>query len=349
MEFFKSKRTIFVAIWACTTRNTDAWEIRLSYLSAAIQKAQERSKKRRFPEDQGKSGASSSPRSTSCRRRGRTSLMPRRLLEDDRDAIVQQVRQVSQKLQDFLFVPGTIAFKKNLVRPDAQKRKMDPATAERTGALKTKPRAEKALAAFDNAWSVTDYKDARPFGTMEKLAARKQQMANDIAFSGPLLGEPFVFKNIAYVYLSGSIVYKYSKQADFFETLGDPNVHFIPGGRSCITDIDSIRFGFEVCMDHSLRITGNSLASYKSKGLATLQKPPDIHILLSDYTDNQYFPMRNGGFMLHASTNKNCSAVFYKDPEGKVAMGYSYKGSPKQCGKSDQVGDGPLDYFTIEL
>jgi len=55
--------------------------------------------------------------------------------------------------------------------------------------------------------------------------------------------------NTAHGLLNGNVVVTYNKQGNFNEEVGDDNLIFAPGGRSGITEIEGIRFGFEVCLD----------------------------------------------------------------------------------------------------
>ena len=342
--------TIFVAIWACATRSTQPVQERVANLHAALATAYSRYTTAQIPKQNQKVCAiflapeyfMSAPRANFVDAKG--------LMEDQRDEIVSSVRQVgsASHFKGFLIVPGTIAYKKHLVRPASQMRKVDPSTGQRTGTLKTTSRADKALNAFDNSWSIVCFKDSRfagvPGSFMETVGVRRAKFKSDadlFKISGPLLSfdEPMIFKNVAYVFLDGQIVHKYSKQADFFETLGDPNVHFIPGGSSCVKDIQGIRFSFEICMDHSLQVAQAAQTHYRDHGVMSLAQPSDIHIILSDFTSSVYSPTRNGGFVLHASTNSANSGVFYKDMKGTLQFGAKVEKAFERLERSDKKVD----------
>jgi hypothetical protein len=135
-----------------------------------------------------------------------------------------------------------------------------------------------------------------------------------------------IMRNTMYVMLNGKKAYKYDKHANYGECavglLNDEwrienpihpaNVVFRPGIGSGTTVIEGIRFGFEVCMDHGL----GTLSSLYRPG----RDLPDIHVIVSDYVDfdDNNAVVRNGGYVIHASTHPDENAVFQKNP-GKTA------------------------------
>jgi predicted amidohydrolase len=278
------------------------------------------------------------------------------LVEDDRDMIVRELRRISQNLPGVLLVPGTIAFQKELERSGPQRHKMNPKTGERDGPLKTSSREEKALHALDSAWSHLNYSNSSGMGVpgdkILNFQERRENFERQLrGAKGPLIvlnDMPRIYKNNMYVFLDGVIAHKYSKQADWFETLGSSDQHFIPGGSSCTKEIAGIRFGFEICMDHSMRMLGTSQGAYRARGMKELGTPPDIHIIVSDYTGNQYFPMRNGGFMLHASTRKENTAVYRKNSKGYIPIGSDVDPDCRQFAEVDIEGS-PLRLWSINL
>ena len=237
-------------------------------------------------------------------------------------------------------MPGTIAVRKSIDRPQSQKQKMDRTTGLRTGALKKENRYERAMGKFLGAWvdvAVSEKLQGSNPGTanaeMKVLENRLVDFDNDMY---RYCTEPnryvFLFKNTAYIFLNGVIEHKYSKQADYFETLGDPGTHFIPGGSSCVKDIKGTRFSFEICRDHGQGVLAKSQVCYSNRSLPKLAQPADIHIILSDWIENSYFPTRVGGFTLHASTNSKCSGVFNDKGVRVTAKGITGKDSPRELG-----------------
>jgi hypothetical protein len=357
--------TVFVAIWSKTSR-VESQTKRLSQLTKACNKAQERFTSWQsgvlnrvssfFSATPPFSMIFLAPEYLFSAPRANI-LGAKALMEDERDIVIQNLLGLSRRIPQMLLVPGTIAYKKKVIRPESQKRRMDPNTGERTGRVKEKSRYDKALWKFDNHWAAVDYAYSVNIPNlantaMELVAQRKQKFMNqyeEFQTWGSAgwwgVDEPEIFKNTMYVFLSGSIICKYSKQGDWFESLSDKNAHFNPGGRPNIHILKGIRFGFEICRDHSLNVATTTIASYKARNLATvLGAEPQIHIVLSDEVEIENYPMCNNGYLLHACTNEPNSGVWYKDDKGKSGRANSMMEE-----YFDTVSGAKLEYWIINI
>jgi hypothetical protein len=67
------------------------------------------------------------------------SLNERCLTETGKDFIVQSLLTVSKTYPQILLIPGTVAWKKSLIRTPGQEFKRDPQTYQRTNIAKTRP------------------------------------------------------------------------------------------------------------------------------------------------------------------------------------------------------------------
>src|SRR5262249_8288261 len=97
--------------------------------------------------------------------------------------------------------------------------------------------------------------------------------------------------------------FSYSKQGNFNEEVGDDTLVFAPGARSGIQQIEGIRFGFEVCLDHFLGTLSRQLRQGRQL---------DVQVVMSDAVDynSAHTVVRDGGFFVHASTTSSVTGVW---------------------------------------
>lgn len=121
----------------------------------------------------------------------------------------------------------------------------------------------------------------------------------------PLNPKRFMF-NTAYGFLNGKIVLAYRKQGNFNEEAGYDDIFFLSGGQSGFRDIEGIRFGFEVCLDHNIGLLKRQLRPGQDV---------DVQIVLSDSVrpvgDN--IVVQDGGFFVHASTDGPAAGCFMRN------------------------------------
>ncbi len=117
--------------------------------------------------------------------------------------------------------------------------------------------------------------------------------------------------NTAHGLLNGEVVVTYNKQGNFYEEIGDDHLIFAPGGRTGIREIEGIRFGLEVCLDHGLGTLARQCRA---------DRPIDVQVVLSDYVDPDQASqvVREGGYFVHASTNASYTGVWRKDGGKRV-------------------------------
>jgi len=114
-----------------------------------------------------------------------------------------------------------------------------------------------------------------------------------------------LMRNTAPVFHDGDCLLKYHKHGDFFEAKSPEDGLFIPGNGKKTCELNGLRFGFEICLDHNLGILQNALKN-------DVDKLVDIHIVCSAAVKNETSNMMNrrGGFFLHASTYDTCGGVW---------------------------------------
>lgn len=115
-----------------------------------------------------------------------------------------------------------------------------------------------------------------------------------------------VSKNTAFVYLNGQLRHRYHKNTDYREvvemsfnkgaTFHSKNNIYIPGDNKGIFIIDDIKFGIEICSDHS-----HSVLAVNHPG-----EEVDIHIILSAFVTNHEskFRAKHNGYVMHASSEE---------------------------------------------
>jgi hypothetical protein len=142
---------------------------------------------------------------------------------------------------------------------------------------------------------------ARMINEIGYQVVRQRERVN----SGSLSPQRTMF-NTAHGLLNGQVVVTYNKQGNFHEEVGDDHLIFAPGGRSGITEIEGVRFGLEVCLDHAM----GTLARQ-----SRADRPIDVQVVLSDYVDpdQAHQAAREGGYFVHASTNASYTGVWKKD------------------------------------
>jgi len=75
---------------------------------------------------------------------GSSNFRTRPIEQNAKEALMLDLITLSKRYPDYLFVPGSVAWRKPLDRPDSEKRKKNPLTGLRTGPLKTEDRRTKA-------------------------------------------------------------------------------------------------------------------------------------------------------------------------------------------------------------
>lgn len=113
----------------------------------------------------------------------------------------------------------------------------------------------------------------------------------------------YAMQNTAYAFLNGNVVFTYAKQGNFHEEADDPGLVFLPGAKSGVQEIEGIRFGFEVCLDHNIGTLSRQLRN---------NRQVDVQVVASDYVgfDPAHAVVREGGFFIHGSTNPALNGVW---------------------------------------
>jgi hypothetical protein len=299
----------------------------------------------------------------------------RSLSKADLEAAVREFEAISKLNPKVLLIPGTVAWKKPLLRPPEEARKFSSLTGDRSGPLKTGTRLEGARKDLTHEkdktgdkmggqrlgsrvmrdkifnflcanwpWAVANesyFKDnwGAPLSDTNKLItaflhddtllefvepdatlrAKEVSTIPRLSEKAAALGTATsMMRNTAFALLNGRVRFKYNKQGDFHEAIGDgAQTVYIPGAKAGVATIGAIRFGFEICLDHALGYLSRAGATNPiASGLA--REPRDIHIVTSASVENKTANMyvRPGGYFLHASQNPGWTCVYHNKPSG---------------------------------
>ncbi len=141
-----------------------------------------------------------------------------------------------------------------------------------------------------------------------------------------------MMRNTTWALLNGQVRFLYNKQGDFNEVVGtNKNTIFIPGGRRGVCDIENLRIGFEICLDHNLGMLASELRPDKD--------PPHIHIVCSAWVKNNSANMavRHGGYYVHASTAATQGGV------------WKWDGLARTWTQASATGGGDMWFFEIDV
>lgn len=122
-----------------------------------------------------------------------------------------------------------------------------------------------------------------------------------------------MMRNTAYILFNGRVQFKYHKNADYHEAVGDAKTVFVPGGKVGTCEVAGIRFGIEICFDHTMAMLKTGVAQHTAGRGGKDMVPPTIHIVTSDSTDSveANYQLRDQGYFVHASTGN--SSVVQRD------------------------------------
>lgn len=302
----------------------------------------------------------------------KTDFASRSLSQEDKEDVVKGLVGLSAKYPSILFVPGTIAWKKPLereehesVRKGSKKRKSKSRTAKALAVLKRHlaagiedpllpPKINPELRRLMlESGAKKDDLDApfkvRPFLDQKTNLPSKSMYQTDSMEDkvARLEGGEYdkMMRNTAYVLFNGRVQFKYNKQSDFHEAVGDEGTVFVPGSKVGTRDIAGIHFGFEVCLDHQMGTLARHLDAYPRTQTQNAAKWPQIHVVTSDSTDNDpsNYRIRDGGYFVHASTDDDSTKVVQRQDEAHDDVPLS------DVGGTPRVGGDVLNFWVITV
>jgi len=293
--------------------------------------------------------------------------MPRSLDLSERDEVLDYLTQLSRAHRRILMVPGTIAWQRPL---DVSKMHETLAFYQRRAAFTTLSGSEQDAEVLkhwfrrsggETLYFVTRVLELQKLGTAKKFVRLRAEELDAIRTTEPdrydmmrqralmarqmgtgalgRLERPVknymrAMANAAYGFLNGAVEFRYRKQANFNEEIGDDQLIFVPGGRSGVRQVEGVRFGIEVCLDHAIGMLGRQVRPNRLM---------DVHMILSDFVTlkpDTLTALREGGWVVHASTAADQNGVWRKTSSGLVAA--------PSLGE-DKVAGGPLTHWEMDL
>ena len=268
------------------------------------------------------------------------------LAEMDYRTLERQLYSLSEKYPDILLVPGTIHYRKDLMRPKdaAAAFKVDPKTGKRT-VPKTSEGDRRVRFGFELLKAAKNTNellgnelilkgDDRPADShlvpshLDLAVALRDKSKN-----------PVIVRNAAFMFLNGRRVAKYDKQVDFVEANSNApdDFMFIPGTKNQCPEVFGQKFGVEICYDHA-------------NGVLKKRAPADLrfHLVVSDWakTSTGNMAMANGCYFLHASTNYQEVRVFWRSETGMLFDLTVFK---KYHVSSEDIGGCYLDMYGLPM
>ncbi|GGF47213.1 hypothetical protein GCM10007301_03250 [Azorhizobium oxalatiphilum] len=242
-------------------------------------------------------------------------VVERTISVPDRNSAVGRIAQISKTFPEILIIPGTIAWKKTFARAeddykltDRRKRALDHMgyffdldSQQELPGMRAGTLSHKGVDLFRP--SATDRTHMIAGSTEINTTVGKKTFHH----RGKVL---YYMRNTAYVFLDGQNVYSYHKSGDYYESVNTSETVFIPSRKPPVKvlpvrEAQEMSFGFEICLDHNIGMLQRHL---KEQGIPA----PDFHIISSATVtnDTNKMCMRNGGYVLHASSYMGNTGVF---------------------------------------
>jgi hypothetical protein len=261
---------------------------------------------------------------------GNAHFLTRAMSDAGKQFVLGRLQLLSRTHPSILMVPGTVAWKKPFARVGAEQFKKNPRTGLRTAVPKAEGRDVKAHRSLIRQGAIV----GDPGGP--HAVWRGDQTPTIAEKRADITANVFthMMRNTAYVLHKGRVHFKYNKQGDFHEAIGDATTVFVPGDQVGTCVIEGVRFGFEICLDHNM-----SVLQRRARHRAV--DPVQVHIITSaavdNVSDNAHVTQR--GYVVHASSVDACTTV-YQPKQGRgqmVSLGH------------DNVDGDPLRYWLINV
>lgn len=253
------------------------------------------------------------------------------ITESNKQGLVRSLAVLSKDVPLMILMPGSIAWKKPLIRGDTSSRIEKFEARMHLNAEAQMHQAPDYV--FRTINSETDLtRRLKQFDEREDILEHRKrqiQLATDMSLQRMrknALASPercYLARNTAYAFHDGKEVGRYHKRADFHEVFPDESdekfVLFMPGGggnnhRDRFT-VGPIRFGLEICADHEV----GYLSSAKGP-------QPHVHVVLSAKVrfNPTHAAAAQNGYVVHACSDDGLSAVYHSGQAIKEVQAESH-------------------------
>lgn len=272
---------------------------------------------------------------------GANNASGRQLMEGEKIQIESWLQKLSFKYSKTLIFPGSISWKKPLIRNELDyinnkinqiqmrvNTKMEPdMKQELIDYFKTRfenkiPRIIKSINALKR--EEGNFNDDMIASNFFKKTENKRLIFENEKFLENQ--EKYeIARNTSLIYFNGRKKLKYNKVKDYHEVYQDGNIIFIPGYTMPVFELEGINYGVEICLDHHLNALKYSLEvpiqslSIRKFGLSI---KPDVMILMSaeiNLIEDSYYKINENVVIVHSCSNDRRSIVTRKKSNEKQA------------------------------
>jgi predicted amidohydrolase len=227
-----------------------------------------------------------------------------------RDRILAELQEVSEDYgTQLVFAPGSIAFKMPFLKGN------DCAEEIAARHAKALARLEEGAARIQASYAAHGIdlphgRDQPLSGNFRGRTARTTQSKIDQLSKAATnhYRDTFLGVNKMYLLHRGKVIGTYRKRCDFHEVLPGytGRTIFIPGHKPGRATVAGVPFGLEICLDH-----GSGVLAGTSSVTGTL---PSVQLVCSAAVELKpdNVVLREGGYLVHASSNENWSGVWRK-------------------------------------
>lgn len=257
--------------------------------------------------------------------------------QDEKERVVAWLGALSARLPTLVLCPGTIAWKKPMIRSGDYRFRRGTRIAKADS--RTRKFVQRTRAAVDDHRALVPHivdldlarypsmASERAGLTSDHLRRATQRGATEQQMYTNLRTEPdrcFIARNTAYGFYNGREIARYHKRGDHTEVFPSESdggyVIYEPGGGpegpGDKFNVEGVRFGVEVCLDHQL--------GYLSQGGGWY---PDMQIIMSaaaQYVEANSF-VKEGGYVVHASSERDCTKIYQNVRGRSVEVGTAWE------------------------
>ena len=256
---------------------------------------------------------------------GDHSFGTKRQMEEDyvKEKLRPEFGSLSQKFENALIVPGTVAWRKSLLPATGSK--------NRTRSQVESDRRQKYEGRLQDGINVNlQMSQADTFTESSTVFPNTFKRGDDPRSSVDTMQDKldrletarYIAKNTAHCYYNGDCVYKYNKIGDFYEVPEqNPDTVMVPNRGSTVSgtsvgpgrfSVAGLDFGISICYDQSLSV--QSTGPVKTfEPLQRTDGPVDIHLLLSAHIPPDLWAanLNDPGLLLSCSSKDHCNKVLW--------------------------------------
>lgn len=258
--------------------------------------------------------------------------------EHEARSIEKSLAQLSAHYKKILIIPGTIAWKKNVL-PKKENKYQENSSAYQT-LYSAEKMNEKDYLDDKRSRGINKNKDdylkyTKKSGDHSLLSIKEALFSygkknrgghtqNDFETKIKSLSQDenklksiLLSRNTLYMYLDGTRLHKYHKRSDYQEVLNNVTKNvFIQGDRKPIATISGIRIGMEICLDHNIGTLKQVIDKHQGFLLEEDKDPVDLHLILSAFVASkpEHYTAKQNGYIIHSSSSFSYRQYLHNKP-----------------------------------